>query len=257
LFEGVSYPVLIAITALAAFVQGYAGFGFGIVTVAAMSFLMGDLERAAALIMLLAMGLLVVFLLGSRTRTPVQWRLVALIAPGMLIGTPLGFWFISTFGVAPVARLCLGGLLVAFAAQGFLSGRLTGKPPAVLGPPVGTAAGFFSGAYSTGGPPIVLYLYCRLPDPRQLKSTLKMLLLTLTGLRLATMLISGGAGGAGITGELLWATLWCLPAVIVALFVGHAVSRRAAAETFRKVVYALIALAGAILIVKAAMKLTA
>ena len=256
MFEGVNYPVLMAVAIVAALVQGYAGFGFGIIMIAVLSFVVKDLERVAALTMLLSMAMMIVFLLLSRNRPPVRWKLVALIAPGMLIGTPLGFWFISTFGAAPIARLCLGILFVAFAAQNLFLPRLTRRPPMALGPPTGAAGGFFSGAYSTGGPPIVLYLYSQSSDPREFKSTVKALLLALTIVRLATMLVSGGLGGAGVNADLLWATLWCLPAVLVTVFVGHAFSRKHGVETFRRVVYALIAASGIVLIVRAAMSLT-
>ena len=245
LFEGTHIAVIIVIAALAAFVQGYAGFGFGIVCMAVLSFLIGDLERVAALIMILAMAIMLAFLLGSRSRHPIRWKHVALIVPGMFIGTPLGLKFIEAFGNMPVAELCLGIMLAAFAAQGLVLPRLTYKLPAGLGPPTGAGGGFLSGAFSTGGPPLVLYLYSQTHDPRQMKSTVKACLLALTILRAGVMAI---VGRGGYTPSLMWAVLWCLPVVLVMLFVGHWVSTKASIETFRKVVYGLIGVSGVLLI---------
>ena len=234
--------VIVLVTALASFVQGYAGFGIGIVCMATLSYATGGLAELATLIVLLAFVVMLIFLVFSRSRTPVKWKQVGLLLPGMLVGIPLGYWFISVFGNMPIASLCLGVVLAAFGVQGLLFRRIHRPLPNIAALPAGGFAGLLSGAFSTGGPPLVLYLYAQRPDPREMKSSVTAALLALSAFRIVT-----AAAAGGITTGLLRVVLLCLPGVIAMLFAGHWLSTRARAQSFRKVIYGLIGVSGVIM----------
>lgn len=258
MLDGLSVPILIATACLAGFVQGYAGFGMGIVYMATLSFFIRRLEPVTVLAMLLFLTSTASFLATSRSRAPVRWAKVFTLLPPIAVGIPFGYWFLLRFGDQPVAKVCLGAFLVLFAVRGLAVARIRKPLPAWAAAPAGMLGGLLSGAFSTGGPPPVVYLYSQNADPRPMKSTVTTTLLGMTCLRtavtLAAPLLAPAAGLAegrrvGITAEVLKVAAWSLPLVIGMIYVGHRVSSRFGAAIFRKVVYGLIGASGAGLIV--------
>ncbi len=239
--EWSSLLLIVLATAGAAFVQGYAGFGFGIVTVGLLAALLpAGLLEVTALATLLATATMTAFLALSRSRKPVAWRHVARLVAGIALGLPLGLWFVASFSEQPVARLALGGLLLAFAVHAMVGTQRRYRLPPRAAPPLGMLGGFISGAFSTGGPPLVVYLYSQTDDPRDMKATVKATFLITCLYRLGVLSVAKPAMMLG----LIPTALLCLPAVLAMLFLGHRLSMRAGVATFHAVVYGLIGLLG-------------
>ena len=238
-----------AAVTVAAFVQGYAGFGFGIVAMALLAFLPVDMERAAAAANAVGVIQLGTLLAITWRRHGVAWRPALVIALGAATGLPLGYAFIVTYGDAPLFGLCLGLVLLAFALQGLVALRrsLATRPwPRWLAFPVGLASGLLGGAFVSGGPPVVLYLTSRVEDPRAMKATIQLVFLIGMCLRLALV----GGGPVGFDRSLLLAAVVALAPVMLAIVVGHRLSQRAGVATFRRVVFGLIGVAGITLLLR-------
>lgn len=234
---------------VAGFVQGYAGFGFGIVAMALLAFLPVDLERAAAVATCVGVFQVGVLFLISRRRYGVAWRPVGLILVGTAAGIPLGYAFIVAFGDAPVFGLCLGLVLLGFAGQGLFALWRAVRPrrwPTWLGVPVGLASGFLGGAFVSGGPPVVLYLSSRVEDPRAAKASIQLVFLVGMVIRLGAI----GGGPVGFDSDLLVAMGVAVAPVLVAIVIGHRLSQRAGIAPFRLVIFLLIAVAGLALLLR-------
>ncbi len=239
-------PAVFAVV-LAAAVQGYGGFGFGIVAMAVLAMLRVPMESASAFVTVAATLLVAVLAWLSRRDGKIAWDQVALICAGALVGVPLGYLFLVTFGDQPAGRVVLGLVLVGFCIAGLLkppAGRGKSSGPAL---PVGVLSGFLGGAFVTGGPPVVLYLYSRAKDPRTMKPTIQVIFLVVCIFRLAT------AAGSKVffRRDVKIASAISAPLALVLLGLGHHLSCKSSPAVFARVVQMIIGLTGAVLVVRA------
>lgn len=234
---------------LASLVQGYGGFGFGIVAMALLAFMpfqMIDMTTAVSLVALAVIALLFAI---SRRNSRVEWRDAGLVILGACFGQPLGYWFICSCGNHAIFRIALGLFLIAAGINGIVSRTIHRRFPRFTCIPVGLTSGFLGGAFVTGGPPVVLYLYSKVKDPREMKATVQFVFATMLVVRLSLVAFMGD----GFTSSVLTLSAWIIPACIPLLLLGHLLSRKGSPRAFKSVVYALIVVAGISLVAKASL----
>lgn len=231
--------VLLLIAAIAAFVQGFGGFGFGIVAMSLLAFTAIDLERGAAIITLACIPLLLLLFFLSRQRGRPRWRLCVLILLGTIIGQPFGYRFLETGARHPLFMIVFGGVLLWFAIQGFQQ-RLTTRLPYWTSFPTGILSGFITGAFASGGPPVVLYLFSQVKDPREMISTLQVTFLLGAFVRVGLVATSE----RGIDLPLLRATGLCIAVMAPVLVGAYYLARRCSTRVFTRVVYAGLGICG-------------
>jgi uncharacterized membrane protein YfcA len=236
----------IAAVSVAAFVQGFTGLGFGIVTMAALAVFMQDVERASVLATMLVMLVNVAVIAVGLKHAPIDWRKAGLVLAGYAVAMPLGYAFVSTFHDGPLVRWVLGLVLLAFALNGFLRPHIRRRLRLWAASAAGFFGGLLGGAFSTGGPPIAMYLYSQEEQPAQAKSTLQVVFLA--GAVWRTVYIA--AWGRGIAFEQLKMVALAVPAVVLFTGLGHLSSRRVASGVFLRAVYAVIGAAGVFNILK-------
>lgn len=230
---------LAALLSIAALVQGFAGYGYGIVAVALLAFLPLPMERLTAVISFTALATLVMLLLLARGHGRIDWRQSGFLLLGCGLGTPLGYGFIAILGDRPVFRWVLGLYLVAAGLHGLR--QRTSRPwPEWVALPAGVFSGFLGGAFVTGGPPILLYLYGRAADPRQMEATVQVVFLGCLLLRLLLMRTNASLWEPALLQPTL---LICLP-ILAALALGHYVSRLVPKRRFAIAVNVSIVLLG-------------
>ena len=234
------------LTSFAAFVQGFTGLGFGIIVMAGISFLPVDMERISVALNLLLIILNSTIIFAGRRDFSIDWRLVWLIVLGETVGVPLGYWFIFVFGSRPEFRLALGVALLLMAANQLARPRIKKKLGTGFGLIAGALGGFLAGAFTAAGPPIAYFVYSRHSDPAKCKGTLQFVFLTATSWRLLNILFFG----KGITAPVLRVAIVGLPLVILFTALGHVLTRRVSQETFLKIVFSVIALAGVVNIIR-------
>jgi uncharacterized membrane protein YfcA len=177
----------VAALALAGFVQGLTGFGFGLVAMALLPAVLGlDQAQAVATVM----GLVTVAAMTGMTLRDVRWSSVGPLALGSAAGVPLGFMSLAALPQAVVVRL-LGlaiCLLVLFEGTPRRGGavRLPGRAAWW----VGVASGTLNGAFNIGGPPLVAYIYGQPWPKEQQAATLSGAILASAVLRLVLLLAS-------------------------------------------------------------------
>ncbi len=241
MYTPLDYFIAATVIGLASIVHGYTGFGMGMISFSMLSLLPHAAERMAVVVTLNAlvtMGLLLA-LTGGRGR--IDWRQTGLVLGGCAVSMPLGYGFLNACGDSPGFQALLGILLVWFAKLGVNAPRPAHRPPSWIGVVVGLVGGFIGGAFISGGPPIVLYLFALVDDPREMKATVQVIFVA----TLLYRLWLAQALGDGYTLPLLKLSAVAAPFAAGGLCVGHRLSQTASQETVKRWVYALIAVLGA------------
>lgn len=236
---GVALVVLV--TVFAAFTQGFSGFGLGILMMAGLTPFVPDAERLSVVATLCGLVTMCTLMGAERGRAPIDWKGVGWLFLGVVPGLPLGYFLVLATGDQPIFALFLGLVLLGFAANGLLRPRLR-QLPGWAGVPMGVVSGFISGGFASGGPPLVLYLYARTPDPRMAKRSLQVIFILAVAVRLSWV----EGVGPGLTSDVLGWAGGLLAAVVLASFAGNRLSRRVSARGFTQIVYGLIGVGGLI-----------
>lgn len=239
-----SLLILAPIIFLAFTTEATAGFGSSIIalTIGAHFFAIGEI---VPVVVLLNVGLTIYMV--ARYHSHVAWRLLLLvILPIMGIGLAAGqLAFHSLSG----AHLQLGlGVLVIFvsARELWMLRSHLGKPSPLarieravwlLG------AGVIHGLYATGGPPLV-YVVGRVGfDKLSFRSTMATIWLTLDIVLVGSFVATGVLDADGFE-----RAGWLAPVVIAAIVLGEVLHRKIPERPFRRIVFALLLVAGASLL---------
>jgi uncharacterized membrane protein YfcA len=229
------------IVAVASFVHGLAGFGIGLVSLAFLPLVMSPVTAVVVMTIYT-----VVFSFGMLVplRREVELRALVLLGAGTLAGTPIGVWILAGLPVMVLTRL-IGLTLIGIVALewlGFYPERLPGRRWA-LG--AGMVAGVAGGAVGTPGPPVILYTASQGWSPRAVKATLQAFFLV----NQAVILI--GYWWAGLlTPDVGRATVVFFAPAAVALVLGVALFNRVDQPRFRRIVFAVLFVSGAVLLVR-------
>jgi uncharacterized membrane protein YfcA len=117
--------------------------------------------------------------------------------------------------------------------------------PPGFGTLFGVVSGFIAGAFMSGGPPLSLYLFAQMDDPRDMKGTLQATFMVSSVIRLVTV----GVGRAGYSGSVLQTALVVMVPSAFMLYVGHRVSEKIDLHIIRKLIYGLLGFFGVIIAV--------
>ena len=229
------------IVAVASFVHGLAGFGIGLVSLAFLPFVMSPVTAVVLMTIYT-----VVFSLGMLIplRREVQLRALLLLGAGTVAGTPVGVWILAALPAATLTRMIGLALLAIVALEwlGFYPERLSGRRWAFG---AGIAAGVTGGAVGTPGPPVILYTAAQPWSPRAVKATLQAFFLV----NQAVILI--GYWGAGLfTRDVSRAAVVFFVPAALALVAGVALFNRVDQPRFRRIVFAVLFVSGAVQLVR-------
>ncbi len=235
-------PYLIVIP-LAAGVRGFSGLGSGIITMTTFSLLDANLERVSVVLNIIFTINTVILLYLSSRRTRIVWRQVLFVSIGTAIGIPAGYQFILRYHQLPLFKFFLGIIILFGSLYFFFPFHFRKRIQPSFGILFGTVSGFIAGAFMSGGPPLSLYLYSQMDDPRDMKGTLQATFIISSVIRLVTV----GVGRAGYSREvLLTALVVFIPAAFM-LYIGHRVSEKLDLHLIRKLIYGLLGCFGVVI----------
>lgn len=219
----------------AASVQSLTGFGQALVAMPLLAPLLG-VRVAAPLVALLSVSSNLLLLISYRNALDIKavWRLSA----ASLLAIPLGVWGLRRIDEAIVTAL-LGVVITGYALYAFFTPRLPEIQHPLWAYGFGFVAGLLSGAYSTSGPPVVIYGSCRRWNPTEFKSNLQAFFLLNNSVTLGTHVLSGSYTPFIWQGYLL-----ALPAVVLGLWLGSKLSGHLDPSAFRKTVLVLLMVLG-------------
>jgi hypothetical protein len=228
--------VVILAAILGGFIQGTAGFGFGIITVSIIPLVLG-FRDSISLMTLLMVG--VATLMFIKTRRQFAWNDCKNLLIGVFIGVPSGVMVILL--LQEVVLLKLFGLLnVSIGLYYFLYNRKRGKPfPDGIAIPIGYSGGILAGAFNMGGPPMIAFLYSKPWDLDRIKSVLATATLSTSFLRLPFVGITMEHPGIVLP---LFAA--CLVPIWFAMNAGFVFARKVSAQKIRTGVHAYLGIMG-------------
>ena len=225
---------------LASFVMGLTGFGIALV---AMAFLPWLMSPVTAIVVLTLYALVFSLVVVVQLRNDLTPRALVDLLIGTVAGTPIGVWALAALPVTVLNRL-IGLVLVVVVAlefRGVMPTRLVGRG---WGLAAGFLAGLIGAAVGTPGPPVIVYTTTQGWSPRTIKANIM-------GFFVANQaVILAGYWWAGLlTREVMTVSAaFALPA-LAGGSTGIALFGRLDAERFRRVVFALLLVSGAVLLV--------
>ncbi len=221
----IDYILIALIVLLASFTQGFSGFGFQLVALSLLSFLI-DIKFAIPLCALF--GLVVNIYLVITLRQHIKLFELKKLILGSIIGIPVGVFFLSKAD-AGIIKLLLGIVLLIFVAISFSNFIKAKGISEKFGYLFGFASGILGGAFNTNGPPILIYFYLQGRDKTLLKASI-------TGFFIfSSVLIVAGHFISGLTDTRVLETFAVyLPFVIIGQIVGKSLFSRISSEHYQK-----------------------
>jgi uncharacterized membrane protein YfcA len=224
-------------------VFGMIGFGSTVLALPLLAFLM-PLKFAIPLILM--MDLATALVLIARVPRGVRLDEVWLLTPSMIVGFVLGMTLLIKLPEAPLLAV-LGAFLVLYAGYG-LARRGVLRLSRAWSAPFGFAGGALSAMFGTGGVILVAYISGRIADKNELRATAAAFIFISAAIR---VVLFGVAGLLTQEGMLASAAM-LLPVAFAGLFAGSRLHAHIPALTVVRIVYVVLALAGASLLVRVA-----
>lgn len=233
----------LAVVFLGYVVLGVSGFGSAL-TIVPLLALQWPLFTVVPIVLLLDVP--AALLLARLNASRIRWRELALLAPGLVAGAALGAW-LSQWTAQPWALALLGAYVIVVALRGLFAVVAAANANPRWAPLAGGAAGVVESLFGTAGPLLVAWLSRRFPDGNDLRANLPPALAATTGCALA---------GMGVSGQLAQPLVWgALPLFLVAALAatsaGHRLAERLSARLASRLIFALLALAGTAMLVRA------
>lgn len=230
-----------AILCGAAWFQGFLGFGFGILAMSGLTLWM-DLLHAQGVVNL--GGLFVTVGVAWSLRQHLLWSRLWRMLPTIVVGVALGVFALRTFDTLWMER-ALGATIVGIALWNLARPSLVARETPFWDASAGLASGVLSGAFNTGGPPLIAHLYRLDETPLALKATVQVLFVVLAGVR-APIAFSQGLLGPEIVRD----TAIAAPFIVLGLVLGIRLGRRIDPGRFRQASWVALGLLGGVFLVR-------
>jgi uncharacterized membrane protein YfcA len=232
-----SLLLAVAVLALAGFVQGLTGFGFGMTAMSLLPLVMG-LSAAQSVVTLTSTA--ACLLMTIVTVRDVPWSSLRGLALGTMAGVPLGFALIESLPRTLVTR-ALGLTLCSMVLFEFVVTRHTSwRWPRWLEPFVGLISGTLTGAFNVGGPPLVAYIYSQPWSKEKHVAGLTAVFISGGLIRVALLLSYHELPAQAWT-----AAGWALVPMLTAILCGNRLLRRLPQRHLRTGVFAVLLFLGA------------
>jgi uncharacterized membrane protein YfcA len=138
---------------LAGIVRGFSGFGFALLAIISISFVLPPATIVPAMFALeVAAG---IHLLPSIWKD-IHWRSIAVIVVSAIACTPIGVYVLANVPAEPM-KLALAVIVFVTAAALMAGFQMKRMPTPVETAATGAAAGLLNGAFGIGGPPIIVF----------------------------------------------------------------------------------------------------
>ncbi len=232
--------LLFVLSALAGFVQRVSGFGFGIFIMMFLPYIMPSYNEAVALSGILS-GSTALFIV-ARNLSFVQWRKMVTVVLSNIVVSYFAVMYMQSLGGAFMRR-CLGVLLVLVAVY-FLffqdKARFSFSSWWQKGA-VGALSGVMGSMFGMPGPPVVVYGVSVLENKKEYMATMQAFWLLFN---IFYLLFRSGGGYYTDDTPLYW--LAGIVGVLPGIWLGGLCFNRLGSLWFRRVVYSVMLLSGAV-----------
>jgi uncharacterized membrane protein YfcA len=237
-FDGSTAAVLI-ILFFSSLVRTVFGFGNALVAMPLLAMTMIGMKTAAPLIALLATLHALLLLIKEWRVIELRhtWRLLVATLPGIPLGILL---LVGPFENA--GKIILALIIIGFSSYSLAKPRLATLKAKWAAYLFGFISGILSGAYNSGGPPIIIYAtLCKWSTDR-FRTTLQGYFFPAS-----VLTVTGHALSGLITPKVGWYFLLSLPIIALSLWVGNRLHRLIPQRSFEKYVHVLLILIGGLL----------
>ena len=227
-------------------IEGVTGFGSSVLALPFLTPLVG-LKNAIPLLCLL--NCVMAAYLVSRSWRAISWKEFGFIALWVAMGLPVG---LALYEYLPANVLCavLGAAMIVIGADGIRkcgtrpSANSAGAKRSIFTRALLFCGGIIQGAFGSGGPFIVIYAAKALPEKSLFRVTLSLLWLATNSARLVVWTVRGTVWDR----EILALTLAALPFMVAGVLIGDLLHRRVDEFRFRRFVYLVLCVAGAVML---------
>ncbi|GKX54315.1 UPF0721 transmembrane protein [Leminorella grimontii] len=231
--------IVIAVMFLYTFVGICAGFGGGLTSMPLITMVL-PLKMAAPMSVIVGTATALYATWLSRKET--DWKSAAVLILFSFLGIPVGLYALS-YVPDHMMKIGLGGFLILYSFYSLFIPKLPIYDRRWIAAPMGAIAGALGAAFSTNGPPVVMYGMLRNLGPAAFRGTLNAFF---TANNIA---IVGGLATSGIlTISTFKLVIFCIPTMILGSIVGQYVHKRISVKVFRVMVFLLLIASGAMLI---------
>jgi uncharacterized membrane protein YfcA len=220
-------------------VAGITGFGNQIVALPLLAMLVGLDAGKCTLVVL---GSVMYAILTARWHERINWRELLVIVALAGVGLVIGMYVFEMLNER-LAKRTLGVFVLVMGLQGLLRPSLLKLVPGPLAKLLVVAGGIVHGAFTTGGPLLVIYAQRAMPEKGQFRSTLAVMWIVLNVGLMTGWTIAGSWSPRTPT-----LCLVGLPFLLAGLSVGEYLHHKLDGPTFRATVNAVLIVNGLVLI---------
>jgi len=237
---GNDYLIVGGIIFLAALTQSITGFGFAIVS---MSFLPGVVGLQTAVPLVILISIIANIIIWYSYRRDCNFKAVKRLVIASLIATPIGVLLLDYIPEA-IALKGLGIIIFSYVLYDWFNLALPSLKSSAWAYFFGGMSGILNGAYTTGGPPLIVYANCRHWQPREFKGNL-------TAIFFFSSLLAAIAHGiqGNITLSVGRYAVYSLPGFALGLWLGIVLAKKINPVMFKRVTLALLLVSGLRLLV--------
>jgi uncharacterized membrane protein YfcA len=240
-----SYEVLViapVVVFVAYLVFGVTGFGASPITIPVLVHLL-PVPFVLPLAALLDLGSALV--LGFHTRRRADFRELATLVPFTLVGLTLGVTLLLRLPRDAIL-LALGVFVCAYAVNLMVRRESRRRLSRLWAAPAGVGGGLVGALFGMGGPPYVMYLAGRIPEPDAQRATISQMVILNVGLRVIAFALAGL-----LASPTLWlAVATLLPVAWAGMWAGHRAHLRLAPATAARIIAGALFVAGATLVAR-------
>ena len=221
--------------AISSAAQAVSGFGFALIGTPLVALLIGPKEAVVGLTMI---GIVLVAQIALRSRIHVEQPVVLVVTAAAILGMPVGLLVLDRADDRTLTAI-IAVVVIGFAILLWRGLRL--PPTRATDAVAGFVAGTLSTSTGTSGPPIVIALSGKELSPSAFRGTISAIFLVQGSVAMVAFALGGqitpGALGVAAAG---------LPGLLLGAYVGEHGFRRLDAETFRRIVFAMLLLSGVV-----------
>lgn len=227
---------------MASFVQRVSGFGFGILIMTILPYLMPSYGEATALSGTLA--IITSLITGIQVFRYLSWKKLLPILLTFIVVSYFAVKTVASVDDASLKRVLGVIMIIASMYFFFVSGRIHLRPTVPVQVSMGTLSGLMGGFFAMQGPPAVIYFISSTDDKSEYMA------LTQWYFLIGNLAMSFFRAGNGfVTPAVGKAWLIGVPAVFLGLSLGAKVYDRLPIGTLKKVIYGYMAFAGIVALI--------
>lgn len=227
-------PVAVVIL-FGSLVQGYAGFGFGLIAVPMLTFF---LPPATVVPLVALCGMIINTILYIQLRGAAHRPTLGALLIGALLGTAPGLYLLH-HADERIIRMILSLVLLGYASYRLWGKRIVMNPRSAWGVVAGLLSGMLGAGMSTNGPPAIIFVTLHNWSKEKIKATLTGYLFYAGIVVIIAHSISGAT-----TGPVIDQFLVAIPLVIFGTGLGMTLFKQSGDRSFERAIYVLILLMG-------------